>query len=136
MLVAFSERAREIRMRFAIGGLERKVLLRLLVEAVVLCCVGGLSGIVLAVLVSSALARFIQVPFLFNLHINGAASFFSGAIGLVFGYLPSRRTSARSHRTAQPRAIGASLSSCPNSHIRAEPRTDWLHSRGVSGHRL
>ena len=91
MLVSVTERTREIGIRLAIGALEREVLLQFLVEAVVLSAFGGLVGIVLATLASVALARVIQVPYLFNPQINVLAFLFSAAIGVIFGFFPARR---------------------------------------------
>jgi putative ABC transport system permease protein len=91
MLVSVTERTREIGVRLAIGALEREVLLQFLIEAVVLAALGGVIGIVLATAASVALARIMQVPFLFNPGINLLALAFSAAIGVLFGYFPARR---------------------------------------------
>ena len=91
MLVSVTERTREIGTRLAVGAREHEVLLQFLVEAVTLSSVGGLVGIFLAAAASALLARLMQVPFLFNLQINTVAFMFSGAIGVLFGYLPARR---------------------------------------------
>jgi putative ABC transport system permease protein len=91
MLVSVTERTREIGTRLAVGAREHEVLLQFLVEAVMLSSVGGLVGILLAAAASTLLARLMQVPFLFNLQINTVAFMFSGAIGVLFGYLPARR---------------------------------------------
>jgi putative ABC transport system permease protein len=91
MLVSVTERTREIGTRLAVGAREHEVLLQFLVEAVTLSSVGGLVGILLAAAASALLARLMQVPFLFNPQINTAAFMFSGAIGVMFGYLPARR---------------------------------------------
>jgi putative ABC transport system permease protein len=91
MLVSVTERTREIGTRLAVGAREHEVLLQFLVEAVTLSSVGGLVGILLAAAASALLARLMQVPFLFNLQINTVAFVFSGAIGVMFGYLPARR---------------------------------------------
>ena len=91
MLVSVTERTREIGTRLAVGAREHEVLLQFLVEAVTLSSVGGLVGILLATAASALLARLMQVPFLFNLQINTVAFVFSGAIGVMFGYLPARR---------------------------------------------
>ncbi|HWI82474.1 ABC transporter permease [Ramlibacter sp.] len=91
MLVSVTERTREIGVRLAIGALEREVLLQFLIEAVVLACVGGLVGVLLATGASVLLARVMAVPYLFDPGINLLSFGFSAAIGVVFGYFPARR---------------------------------------------
>jgi len=91
MLVSVTERTREIGIRLAIGALEHEVLLQFLIEAVMLSCLGGLIGIVLAFLACLALSELMNMPFLFNPNINLLAFGFSAAIGIVFGYMPARR---------------------------------------------
>jgi len=91
MLVSVTERTREIGIRLAIGALEREVLLQFLIESVALASFGGLVGIVVANIASFGLARAADLPFLFNPSINLLSFFFSGAIGVVFGYFPARR---------------------------------------------
>jgi putative ABC transport system permease protein len=91
MLVSVTERTREIGVRLAIGALEREVLLQFLIEAVVLACVGGLVGVVLATGASLLLAELMAVPYLFDAGINLLSFGFSAAIGVVFGYFPARR---------------------------------------------
>lgn len=91
MLVSVTERTREIGVRLAIGALEREVLLQFLIEAVVLACVGGLVGVVLAFGASVLLANVMAVPFLFDPAVNLLSFGFSAAIGIVFGFFPARR---------------------------------------------
>jgi len=91
MMVSVTERTREIGTRLAIGAREREVLLQFLVEAVTLSSVGGIVGLVLATIASLLLSEVMQVPFVFNPQINVIAFVFSGAIGIIFGYLPAKR---------------------------------------------
>ena len=91
MLVSVTERTREIGIRLAIGALEHEVLLQFLIEAVVLAALGGIIGVLLATAASAALARVLQVPFLFDPGINMISFVFSAGIGAAFGYFPARR---------------------------------------------
>jgi putative ABC transport system permease protein len=91
MMVSVTERTREIGTRLAIGAREREVLLQFLVEAVTLSSIGGIVGLVLATIASLLLSKVMQVPFVFNPQINVIAFVFSGAIGIIFGYLPAKR---------------------------------------------
>ena len=59
----------------------------------VLCCFGGLVGIVLALGVTVALTKAIELPFLFDPFINVLSFGISALIGIVFGYFPARRAS-------------------------------------------
>ncbi|HYN46361.1 MAG TPA: ABC transporter permease, partial [Allosphingosinicella sp.] len=94
MLVSVTERTREIGIRLAIGAVGREVLMQFLVEAVVLACLGGLIGLLIALAATFFLAPLIQVPFLFDPQINLIAFSVSALIGVVFGYFPARRAAA------------------------------------------
>jgi putative ABC transport system permease protein len=91
MLVSVTERTREIGTRLAVGALEREVLMQFLVEAVVLSCLGGLVGVVLAVTATIAICHGMGLPFLPNFGIIAVAFLVSAAIGVVFGFFPARR---------------------------------------------
>ena len=91
MLVSVTERTREIGVRLAIGALEHEVLLQFLIEAVVLACIGGLIGVVLAAGASWGLSALMQVGMVFDTRINLLSFGFSALIGVVFGYFPARR---------------------------------------------
>ena len=94
MLVSVTERTREIGIRLAIGAVAREVLLQFLVEAVVLACLGGVIGLILALIATIVVAPIIQVPFIFDPQINLVAFLFSALIGIVFGYFPARRAAS------------------------------------------
>ena len=91
MLVSVTERTREIGIRLAIGARESDVLKQFLVESVVLSCLGGLVGIALGLGSAAAGARLLEIPFILNPVIVLEAFFFSGAVGVVFGYFPARK---------------------------------------------
>lgn len=91
MLVSVTERTREIGIRLAIGALGREVQLQFLIEALVLGCLGGILGLVVALGASKILASVMSVPFLFNPGINLLAFTVSALTGIVFGYFPARR---------------------------------------------
>ncbi len=91
MLVSVTERTREIGIRLAIGALPREVLWQFLVEAVTLSSLGGLIGVLLALLASAGMASAMNVPFNFDASINLIAFGFAAAVGVVFGFMPARR---------------------------------------------
>jgi putative ABC transport system permease protein len=91
MLVSVAERTREIGIRLAIGALASQVLTQFLVEAVVLCLLGGLIGIALGLGLAWGGASLLQVPFVVNPSVVAMAFGFSGLIGLFFGFFPARR---------------------------------------------
>ena len=94
MLVSVTERTREIGIRLAIGALAREVRLQFLTEAVVLCCFGGVVGIVLGFLFSFGASILIDIPFVFSPFINVMSFVISALIGVIFGYFPARRAAA------------------------------------------
>lgn len=94
MLVSVTERTREIGIRLAIGAVASEVLMQFLMEAVVLSCLGGLVGLLVAQLVVIVLAPLMQVEFLFEPQINVIAFLVSALIGVVFGYFPARRAAS------------------------------------------
>ena len=91
MLVSVTERTREIGIRKALGATRWNILLQFMIEAVVLCCVGGLIGIAVGSGGATAMSR----AFAWNVRISlGAivlAFAFSAVVGLIFGVWPARR---------------------------------------------
>jgi len=90
MLVSVTERTREIGIRLAIGALEKEVLWQFLVEAMALSSLGGIIGIVVAIITSTILSDVMAIPLLLDLKIIVMAFLFSAAVGVIFGYLPAR----------------------------------------------
>lgn len=93
MLVSVTERTREIGIRLAIGALAREVQLQFLTEAVVLCCFGGIVGILLGFALSLGLSTALGLPYVFDPFINVLSFVISAMIGIIFGYFPARRAS-------------------------------------------
>ncbi len=91
MLVSVTERTREIGIRLAIGALTREVLMQFLIEAVVLGAMGGILGVIIALIGSLILASIMGVPFIFDVTINLVAFVFAAITGIVFGYFPAKR---------------------------------------------
>jgi putative ABC transport system permease protein len=91
MLVSVTERTREIGIRLAIGARRGDVLLQFLVEAVVLASLGGLIGVILALLASWLLAGMMGIPFTPDASIVFLSFVFSAVVGVAFGYFPARR---------------------------------------------
>jgi putative ABC transport system permease protein len=91
MLVAVTERTREIGIRLAIGARGRDVLLQFLIEAVVLAFVGGILGTLIGIGSAFAITGAIGVPFAVSWWVVALAFGFSAAIGIVFGFFPALR---------------------------------------------
>ncbi|BCN92349.1 ABC transporter permease [Thiomicrorhabdus immobilis] len=90
MLVSVTERTREIGIRLAIGALEKEVLWQFLVEAMALSSLGGMIGIVVAIVTSTILSDVMEIPLILDINIIIMAFLFSAAVGIIFGYLPAR----------------------------------------------
>jgi len=94
MLVSVTERTREIGVRKALGATRANILLQFLIEAVVLCLVGGLIGVLVGgggAMLMSALAEWnTQISTL-----SAAIAFaFSALVGVLFGVWPARRAAS------------------------------------------
>ncbi|MBI4659308.1 MAG: ABC transporter permease [Verrucomicrobia bacterium] len=91
MLVSVTERTREIGIRMSIGAMEREVLRQFLVEAVTLSLLGGLIGVAGGLGCSALVCFALDLPFILDLSTVFLAFFFSGSVGVVFGYFPARK---------------------------------------------
>ena len=87
MFVSVKERTREIGVRKALGATRRAILLQFLIEAVLICCLGGLIGVALAALVALA----IDQVFTAELSVGTVALAFliCGVVGVAFGLVPA-----------------------------------------------
>ncbi|MDR0407364.1 MAG: MacB family efflux pump subunit [Campylobacteraceae bacterium] len=94
MLVSVTERTKEIGIRMAIGAKRKNILQQFLTEAVLLCLMGGIVGILLTMLFSFLFNNFIDdFKMILSLDAILIALFFSMTIGILFGYMPARNAS-------------------------------------------
>jgi putative ABC transport system permease protein len=91
MLVSVTERTREIGVRKALGATRGAIMFQFLVEALVLCLVGGLFGMLLGLGGAAALSHFMRWNTLVQPYSIGLAFLFSFAVGIFFGLWPARR---------------------------------------------
>jgi ABC-type antimicrobial peptide transport system permease subunit len=93
MLVSVTERTREIGLRMAVGARTRDILRQFLVEAIVLCVLGGVLGIALGRGGSMLVRIILKWPTELSPAAIVAAIIVSVSVGLVFGYYPAWRAS-------------------------------------------
>jgi len=93
MLVSVTERTREIGLRMAVGARGRDILRQFLIEAIVLCLLGGALGILLGRGSSILLRIFVHLPTEVSYPAIVASVVVSAAVGLIFGYYPAWKAS-------------------------------------------
>jgi putative ABC transport system permease protein len=91
MLVSVTERTREIGLRLAIGARPRDVRKQFLLEAVVLCIVGGMVGVLLGGIMAFGVAKFVGWRVLLEPQVAAIAVAFAGMVGVFFGYYPAKQ---------------------------------------------
>ena len=89
MLVSVTERTSEIGVRMAIGARQTDILHQFLIEAVLICLLGGLIGVALAVALGQALSMS-GYRMIFSFPAIALACVTSSIIGIAFGFLPAR----------------------------------------------
>jgi macrolide transport system ATP-binding/permease protein len=91
MLVSVTERTREIGIRMAIGARRFDVLFQFLTEAVMVCFVGGLAGVIVGVGGGFSTSKIAGWRVVFTVAPIAAAFGCAFLTGIVFGYLPARK---------------------------------------------
>ncbi len=91
MLMSVTERTREIGLRLAVGAKSRDILYQFLAEAVALCLLGGLLGILAGRGVSTLVTAFLHWPTETSLPIILVALAVAVTVGLIFGYYPASK---------------------------------------------
>ncbi len=89
MLVSVTERTREIGIRRAIGAKKRNVMVQFIMEAVVLCEVGGLIGVVFGILGGNLLAVFMKLPPVIPVDWVCLGLAICSVVGIIFGTYPA-----------------------------------------------
>jgi macrolide transport system ATP-binding/permease protein len=91
MLVAVTERTREVGLRMALGARPRDIRRQFLIEAVTLCLLGGLAGVVLGTAAALEIAILAGWAVLVTPAAVLLAVLFAGAVGVLFGVYPALR---------------------------------------------
>lgn len=94
MLVSVTERTREIGIRMAIGAKQRNILQQFLIEAILICLIGGVLGVGISVTFGIIFNMVIKnFTMIFSIFSIVAAVLCSTMIGVIFGYMPAKNAS-------------------------------------------
>ena len=94
MLVSVTERTKEIGIRMAIGAKQADILQQFLIEAILICLVGGFMGVALSMLIGVGFNTFSEdFGMIFSTASIVLALVCSTAIGIIFGYMPAKNAS-------------------------------------------
>ena len=89
MLVSVTERTREIGIRRAIGAKKRNIMTQFIMEAVVLCEIGGAVGVLLGIFGGNVTAYFLQLPPVIPVDWIVIGLVICSIVGIVFGTYPA-----------------------------------------------
>ncbi|WP_347460903.1 MacB family efflux pump subunit [Acinetobacter sp. ANC 7454] len=92
MLVSVTERTQEIGVRMAVGARQSDILQQFLIEAVLVCILGGILGVLLSLGIGQLITKFAGGSFQMAYSTTSIVAAFvcSSLIGIVFGFIPAR----------------------------------------------
>ncbi|HTY01017.1 MAG TPA: ABC transporter permease [Bacteroidota bacterium] len=94
MLVSVTERTREIGIRKSVGAMKRDILAQFIIEAVILCEIGGIVGIVLGILGGNVVGLLVSAPAVIPWDWAAIGVGVTSLVGLIFGVYPAWKAAA------------------------------------------
>ena len=91
MLVSVTERTREIGTRKALGAKNSSIRAQFIVEAIIICLIGGIIGLILGITAGIVLSNYMGYPAMPSIGGIVISLVFSMGIGLFFGYFPANK---------------------------------------------
>ena len=91
MLVSVTERTREIGTRKALGAKNSSIRAQFIVEAIIICLIGGIIGLILGITAGVVLSNYMGYPAMPSIGGIIISLVFSMGIGLFFGYFPANK---------------------------------------------
>jgi putative ABC transport system permease protein len=94
MLVSVTERTREVGVRKALGATPLRIRQQFVIEAIVVCVLGGVAGVILGILIGNVLARAMNI----DVFVVPWTEMMLGmvvciVVGLISGYYPAHKAS-------------------------------------------
>lgn len=93
MLVAVTERTKEVGLVKALGGKKRNIRQQFLFESILISLMGAIIGIILGIIVGNLVGMLMKVPFFIPWGLIGIAIFICSAVGLAAGIYPAWKAS-------------------------------------------
>lgn len=94
MLVSVTERTREIGIRMAIGANQRAILTQFLLEAMMICIMGGVIGLLVGIGGAWVVSQVADMLIVITIGMVGLAFLFSSAVGIFFGFYPAKKAAS------------------------------------------
>ena len=94
MLVSVTERTKEIGIRMSVGAKQSDILEQFLIEAVILCLLGGSAGVGISLAIGCAANAAMNFPIMpISMSPVAVAFLASSATGILFGFMPAKNAS-------------------------------------------